>query len=82
MVGVSEGNVNDPCICFGLTDVSCFKYGDNRIFAERSNLPSAPHFASALLFVYPDGTQIALFETETREIDILPGSDSVTRLKW
>jgi hypothetical protein len=81
MVGVSEGNVNDPCICFGLTDVSCFKYGDNRIFAERSNLPGAPHFASALLFVYPDGTQIALFEIETREIDIMLCSDSVTGFK-
>jgi hypothetical protein len=82
MMAVTEGNANDPCICFGMTDVSCFKYGDNRVFSEKPNLPGTPHFAAALLFVYPDGTQVALFEIEKRGETTVLCSDSVTGLNW
>ena len=52
----------DASLCFGLKDVSGFKYGDNRAFPGSSSVPDTPHLSSALCFVYPDGAQVVLFE--------------------
>src|SRR5712675_332379 len=48
----------DASLCFGLKDVSTFKYGDNRAFLGSSTVPGTPHLSSALCFVYPDGAQV------------------------
>src|ERR1700722_7802877 len=53
----------DAALCFGLKDVSTFKYGDNRAFPGSSAVPGTPHLSSAICFVYPDGAQVVLFET-------------------
>jgi hypothetical protein len=52
----------DASLLFGLKDVSAFKYGDNRAFPGVSGIPGTPRLASALCLVYPDNTQVVLFE--------------------
>lgn len=62
VVLVTEGgNVAAPSLSFGLKDVVKFKYGDDRAFPSR-DIPGAPRRVSALIFVYPDDTQVGLFE--------------------
>jgi hypothetical protein len=61
------GGVTAPSLFFGLNDVAGFKYGDDRVFpGAKPRLPEAPRLNSALAFVYPDGTQIGLFEIAER----------------
>ena len=55
-------SITSPSLAFGLKDVAAFKYGDNRAFPGASPLPGTPRLSSALCFVYPDGSQVALFE--------------------
>lgn len=52
----------DNSIRFGLRDVAMFKYGDSRAFPDAPSMPDTPALSSALLFVYPDGAQLGLFE--------------------
>jgi hypothetical protein len=63
IVVTEGGETTAPSLFFGLKDVASFKYGDDRVFpGAKPSLPGAPRLSSALVFVYPDGTQIALFE--------------------
>jgi hypothetical protein len=63
VIAVSEGNSpTDPIFCFGLEDVRSFMYGDNRAFSGTFAIPGTPKLTSALIFVYPDDTQVILFE--------------------
>jgi len=65
VVQVSEGRfVTDASLSFGLADVKTFKYGDSRVFSGRATIPGTPRLRSALCFVYPDGTQVVLFEVQ------------------
>jgi hypothetical protein len=41
------------------------------VFPGRSYLPGTPNFTAALLFVYPDGAQVALFEMGSPGMDEL-----------
>jgi hypothetical protein len=67
LVLVSERrSPTDASLCFGLKDVSVFKYGDNRAFPGSSGITGTPRLSSALCFVYPDGAQVVLFEIEVR----------------
>jgi hypothetical protein len=61
-VQITKGTrVDSPSLSFGLKDVVKFKYADNRAFPSR-DVPGVPSRLSALIFVYPDDTQVALFE--------------------
>ena len=62
IVQITEGKrVDSASLSFGLKDVVKFKYGDSRAFPVRI-VPGVPRRISALVFVYPDDTQVALFE--------------------
>jgi hypothetical protein len=63
MVGITEGKkVGDSSLSFSLTDVSSFQYGNRQAFPRLTSPPGAPGLMSALSFVYPDGSQVVLFE--------------------
>jgi hypothetical protein len=63
MVGVTEGKtVGDSSLSFSLTDVSSFQYRNRQAFPRLTSPPGAPGLISALIFVYPDGSQVVLFE--------------------
>ena len=53
---------DDDTLFFGLTDVATFKYGDTRAFPASTGTAGTPTLTSALCFIYPDGSQIVLFE--------------------
>jgi len=57
-------SATDASLSFGLDDVSIFKYADSRAFPASSGIPSTPNLISVLLFAYPDGVQIGLFEID------------------
>ncbi len=62
IVQITEGTrVDNASLSFGLGDVVKFKYADNRAFPS-ADVPGVPRRLSALIFVYPDDTQVALFE--------------------
>jgi len=57
-------SATDASLSFGLDDVSIFKYADSRAFPASSGIPGTPNLKSVLLFAYPDGVQIGLFEID------------------
>jgi hypothetical protein len=62
VVQITEGKgLDSASLSFGLRDVIKFKYADNRAFPS-ADVPGVPRRLSALIFVYPDDTQVALFE--------------------
>ncbi len=62
LVQIMEGKKADGAsLSFGLKEVIKFKYGDDRAFPPW-DVPGLPRKVSALIFVYPDGAQVALFE--------------------
>jgi hypothetical protein len=50
-----------PFLAFNPNDAQSFMYAAGRAIPEPT-LPDAPRFRSALMVIYPDGSQIALFE--------------------
>jgi hypothetical protein len=63
MVGITEGKtVGDSSLSFSFTDVSSFQYRNRQAFSCLTSPPGAPGLISALILVYPDGSQVVLFE--------------------
>lgn len=54
----------EPFLRFDPAAATAFKYGDTRAFPNIS-IPGDLRLASALIFVFADGTQMALFEIAT-----------------
>jgi hypothetical protein len=52
-----------PFLTFAPSLAESFKYAAGRA-VPNPTLPEAPRFPAALVIVYPDGSQIALFEIE------------------
>jgi hypothetical protein len=62
LVWVKEGTrVDEAFIRFDPTAATSFKYGDNRAFPPVT-VANAPRLSSAVCFIYPDGSQVLLFE--------------------
>jgi hypothetical protein len=57
-------SATDASLTFGLDDVSKFMYADSRAFPSFSGIPGTPNLRSAILFAYPDGVQIGVFEID------------------
>lgn len=55
---------SEPFLRFDPSQAAGFKYGDTRAFPDIP-IPGNLRLASALVFTYGDGTQVALFEIET-----------------
>lgn len=51
----------EPFLRFDPAAATAFKYGDTRAFPNIP-IPGDLKLASALIFIFPDGTQMALFE--------------------
>ena len=65
-VCVTERNeVGTPLIIFKPEAASSRTYGDNRAFPGKT-FPGGPFLSSALVFIFRDGSQIALFEMAER----------------
>ena len=67
LIWVREGeNRSEPFLRFDPSSASGFKYGDTRAFPDIP-IPGDLQLASALIFVYADGSQMSLFEIATEE---------------
>lgn len=67
LIWVREGeNRSEPFLRFNPAAATAFKYGDTRAFPDIP-IPGDLRLASALIFIYGDGTQMALFEIATEE---------------
>jgi hypothetical protein len=56
---------SEPFLRFDPAAATGFKYGDTRAFPDIP-IPGDLRLASALIFIFADGTQMALFEIDTR----------------
>jgi len=62
LVWVRQGEErSEPFLRFDPAQASGFKYGDTRAFPDIP-IPGNLRLASALVFLYPDDSQVALFE--------------------
>lgn len=62
MVWIRHGEErSEPFMRFDPASAVSFKYGDRRAFPNIP-IPGDLHLASALIFIFPDQTQMALFE--------------------
>lgn len=67
LIWVREGEErSEPFLRFDPSQATGFKYGDTRAFPNIP-IPGDLRLASALVFIYRDGTQVALFEIATDE---------------
>lgn len=62
LVWVRQGEERtEPFLRFDPSAATGYKYGDTRAFPDIP-IPGDLHLASALIFIYADGSQMALFE--------------------
>jgi hypothetical protein len=67
LVWVRPGeNRSEPFMRFNPAAATAFKYGDTRAFPNIP-IPGDLRLASALVFLFPDGSQMALFEIALEE---------------
>jgi len=59
-------NRSEPFLRFDPSAAKAFKYGDTRAFPDIP-IPGDLQLASALIFIYPDDSQMALFELAGEE---------------
>lgn len=65
LIWVREGeNRSEPFLRFDPSAAASFKYGDTRAFPDIP-IPGDLRLASALIFIYADGSQMSLFEIAT-----------------
>jgi hypothetical protein len=57
---------NEPFLRFDPLSAVSFKYGDSRSFPDIP-IPGDLRLASALIFVYPDGSEMTLFEIDEED---------------
>ena len=62
-------NRSEPFLRFNPAVATGFKYGDTRAFPDIP-IPGDLRLASALIFIFPDGGQMALFELATEETEL------------